>query len=206
MGLLRKYIVSRHPKECNRSRKLSKLWILEADKQRKVKIYKHPGTKQKYATLPKHFHIEESQCQTEGVNTSDQEEFVYNLLFDEECGWIDRRKVNLMLSKKFGCMKSPGMRNQVFLNGRKKSSFFVGKGSHKQIVALSNKQALAVLDELEDTISPKTGSEEKAIGNHSVPCPQDSCDNDGLDDTSSSENDSSSDEEDLEAFLRSNNM
>ena len=102
-------------------------------------------------------------------------------------------------------MKSPGMRNQVFMNGRKKLSFFIVRGSHKHIVALNYKEALAGLEELEDTIPPETGSEEKAVGNHSVHCPQDSCENDGSDDTSSSENDSSSDEEeDLEAFLRLN--
>jgi hypothetical protein len=95
MSLLGRLIASRHPKECNRSRKLSKLWILEAEKHHIVKIYKH--LKQKYATLPQNFHIKESQFQIDTVNTSDEEEFVYNLLIDEACGWIDRRIVNSML-------------------------------------------------------------------------------------------------------------
>ena len=199
MSMLGKIVILRHPKECS-SRKLSKLWILEAEKKRAIKIYKHVASKQKYATLPANFHVKESQFQIEATDTSEKQQFVHDLLFDENCGWIDRREINLLLSEKFG-MDSPGMRTSVFFNARSKLTFFVAKGGHNQIVALTQKEALAALETLSPTLREEgeVGSNEAIMGSHDASPNQGSrVDDDSGDD---SEGDYS-DEEDLKAFIR----
>ena len=193
---LKNLIILRYPKECS-SRKLSKLWIIEAEGKCAVKIIKRVASKKKYATLPANSHLEESYFEIGAVDTSEQENFLYNILFEEKCGWIDRIKINLLLSEKFG-MDSPGMRNQVFFNARSRLTFFIAKGGHNQIVALNQEEAVLIVLE---TVCPTTtreesedGSEEAAMGGHKAPSCQSSC-------VDNSSDDGSSDEEDLEAFI-----
>mmetsp|Transcript_10863 Transcript_10863/g.16620 ORF Transcript_10863/g.16620 Transcript_10863/m.16620 type:complete len:700 (+) Transcript_10863:119-2218(+) len=185
MSMLVKFIHLRHPQECS-SRTLSKLWVLEGERTHAIKLYKHMLQKQKYVALPKYFDVTYSQIENEPtVDTSEQEAYIYNILFDEKCGWIDRRSINVLLCEKFG-MSSPHARNQVFLNGRSKS-FFVAKDGHKQVVALNLEAANAALELGED----KVESEAKMIKDASVTAPSES----------SCFEDNSSDEEDIEALI-----
>jgi hypothetical protein len=82
----------------------------------------------------------------EGVDTSKEEGFVYDLLWEETDQGFDRLTINNLLAKTFDTMQTPFMRTRVFANGRAKKTFFIAKGTHKQMVALTFEQADAALE------------------------------------------------------------
>mmetsp|Transcript_25932 Transcript_25932/g.38394 ORF Transcript_25932/g.38394 Transcript_25932/m.38394 type:complete len:706 (+) Transcript_25932:140-2257(+) len=181
---LGKLILMRHEKECT-TRKFAKLWILEAERNQAIKICKQK--KIKYAVLPQHFDCMEAQYKHGDAATPTEEKFVFDLIFDEKCGWIDRKKINSLLSNKFN-LQTPYARNQVFLNGREKQLFFVVKSFDKQIIALSNEFALSALKIERD--DPMEAKEEISLDGPSIDS------DDGSEDYSSN-----NDEEDLNLLI-----
>jgi NYN domain len=166
--LLVKQVSLRHPQLCP-SRRLAKLWILEAESSRQLAILviqKTTGTNLKVVTLPKYArsHLFKNGVEDIIVNTQAEEAFVFNLLWEESTGpCVDRQIVNRRLQEAFpSTMATPESRRQVFLNAKTKELFVVAKGPFNQTVALSYVAAEAGL--LLEAAPPPPNKTEATIG------------------------------------------
>lgn len=142
-NVLRKIVTRRYPEKCP-SRRLAKLWILEAEKQQRVLLYKFEGAKQKIAALPEY--LSQALQVKQPINTEEEESFVCDLLWDASGSCMDRKPINQALAKEFPLtMTKPQDRSQVFANGKATGRFFLAKGPHNQTVGLTNQDAEAAL-------------------------------------------------------------
>jgi hypothetical protein len=135
-NILAKLIYLRHPTECP-SRKFARLWIQEAERLEKLVMFKRPETKQKQTCLNRYLDDATFPFPGDHLDTSQEEDFVYNLLWEKTIQGIDRMTINRLLAKNFDTMQKTFMRARVFLNGRAKERSFIAKGTHHQMVALT---------------------------------------------------------------------
>jgi hypothetical protein len=154
-SLLRRLVAERWPKECA-SRGQAALWIHEATKEGHAKEVKEKLTspkKVKVVFLTKNFGwLTEHHPD---VTTPLEEKFVNDLLWEK--GPCSKREIIREVQSNFSRMNNPLMRNRLFMNATANGSFFVAKGPFDQIVALSQADAAAALD---NKIVDKIGNQE----------------------------------------------
>ena len=147
-SLLRRLIVERWPDECA-SRGQAALWIEEAVREGTVKEVKEKLTsskKVKVVCLTQNFRwVVETHPE---VPTLLEEKYVNNLLWER--GPCPRKEIINSVKGSFPRMSCPLMRNRMFMNATENGSFVVAKGPYDQVVALSQADAAAALEKLDD--------------------------------------------------------
>jgi NYN domain len=144
LTMLVKLVHQRYPADCS-SRKVAKLWILEAEKSEKVVVYR--VLKHKFVALPNHFPESiDNNARIASMDTKEAEQYVYTLLWDNHGACMDRKIINKLLKENFPSMATPWCRNQVFVNGKLNSRFCTAKGPHNQLVGLNYEDAEAALE------------------------------------------------------------
>lgn len=152
-NIVRKVLKERWPADCA-SRGQAALWIEGAIDAGIVIETKRSDTKAKILFLPENSALALLPHPREDINTSEEEAFVENLLW-EKGGSMDRKELNAALEEKFPQqMNTPIMRTKMYLNAAAKQTFFVVKGPRSQAVGLSKEDASNALEvPVEDIMS-----------------------------------------------------
>jgi len=147
LSMLGKLVIQRNPTQCA-SRRIAKLWILEAEKATEVVMYKI--SKQKFVALPRHYAKFQSVGVPGNINTTKEERFVSDILWEAKGTCLDRKAVNILLEANFPSMAEPQNRQQVFANAKDKELFYLAKGAYRQMVGLTYADAVAALADESD--------------------------------------------------------
>jgi hypothetical protein len=138
LNLFVKLVSLRHALICS-SRRLAKLWIMEAETFRHLVIHKSSIKHQKVVVRPNHVRSHLLEYGVEDIDTQAEETFVWDMLWEESSGTcLDRLFINRRLAEAFSStMATPESRQQVFINAKANQLFSVAKGPYNQTVALT---------------------------------------------------------------------
>jgi hypothetical protein len=168
-NILRNALMLRWPDQCP-SKRHAALWIQETLVSDTAIEFHHPQVKTKgLICLTSMKNQATAPFPPESMNTSREEDHVLDLLWDHsKGGWMRRTAVIASLVEHFPeTMKTPVLRNLVFINASQNGRFFVAKGAYGQVVALIKADARDALkclgDDEKDAEKDAVQSEESTI-------------------------------------------
>lgn len=131
------------------SKQKGTLWIEEAVKKGKLVSLRRKSSKTTVNTVClRRFWCEaEASYPEDDMDTTKEESFVVNLLWESNGCWITRKNAIQHLQNEFPTtMNTPYKRTKLFLNSFAKGLFFLGKGPFGHVVALTKEDAEAALN------------------------------------------------------------
>lgn len=154
--ILANAIFVHNPEKCS-SQKLARVWIKQAELSEAVSSAKQPGTPSRLLSLQSQADDAQDVLPPDDLDTSAEEKFIYDLLWEDTNAGLNRKTVNRMLEDKFEHMNTRLFRAKVFANAQKKGTFYVARGAFAQTVGLTQEQADVALKNLMNGLQDKEG-------------------------------------------------